>query len=231
MITLGIETSGRAGSIALWRDELCLEERPLEDAGRRHAQTLVSGIDRLLRDYALRPHDCSGVAVSIGPGSFTGLRVGVVCAKTFAYAVGCPLSAVDTLLCIAENSPEDVEDVSVIADAQRGELYVGRYRRRAGGAFERLQEIAIVSGESWCRNRSQGDVVTGPAVEKYEPHLAGRARLLPPEARLPRAAVVARLGARRISEGKAADLWTLEPVYIRRSAAEEKWDAAHPNAP
>ncbi|HUQ68608.1 MAG TPA: tRNA (adenosine(37)-N6)-threonylcarbamoyltransferase complex dimerization subunit type 1 TsaB, partial [Planctomycetaceae bacterium] len=85
MNILSLETSGLTGSIALDRDGV-VEQRELATAGRRHAQTLVAEMRDLLHAHGLRPADVNAVAVSIGPGSFTGLRVGVVCAKTFAYA-------------------------------------------------------------------------------------------------------------------------------------------------
>ena len=90
--------------------------------------------------------------MSVGPGSFTGLRVGVVCAKTLAYATGARLAAVDTLEAIAANSPPDVETVHVITDAQRGDLFVGTYRRTADGRLAPRRP---------ARNCCRGGVVCG----------------------------------------------------------------------
>lgn len=227
MLTLGIETSGRAGAVALCRDGRPLAERLLEQAGRRHAQTLVTEIGRLFDEFDLRPADCNLVAVSIGPGSFTGLRVGVVCAKTFAYATGCPLTAVDTYHCIAENSPADVHDVWVVGDAQREELYVGRYCRHDNLSWEPTAEITIVAGRTWCAARTSSDVVSGPGIERFESELAPACRRLGPDCRDPRAAVVARLGERKLDHSGPDDAWSLEPFYLRRSAAEEEWDSRH----
>ena len=227
MLTLGIETSGRVGAVALYRDGRCLAERPLQQAGRRHAQTLVAEIERLFEEFNSRPADCDLVAVSIGPGSFTGLRVGVVCAKTFAYATRCSLAAVDTYLCIAENSPADVHAVWVIGDAQRGELYAGHYRRDADGLWTSTAEITVAAGDTWCQARSSGDVVSGPGIDRFESELTSRCRVLELEYRDPRATVVARLGERKLKESGSDDFWSLEPFYLRRSAAEEKWDATH----
>ena len=225
MLILGVETSGRSGTIALWRDGVPLTERLLAKAGRRHAQSLVPEIVGALKQFDVRVCDCGGLAVSIGPGSFTGLRVGVVFAKTFAYATGCRLVAIDTFLGIAENSPPDVGDVFVIADAQRGDLYVGHYRRNIEGAFQPQQGIEIVDAEVWCQARSTADVVSGPGLEKYESDLANRCRILDPACRLPKASEIARLGERLLEAGERTDPWSLEPLYRRKSAAEEKWDA------
>jgi tRNA threonylcarbamoyladenosine biosynthesis protein TsaB len=224
MNILGIDTSGREGSLALRCDGQCTGERSLAKTERRHAQTLVAEIDSLVRETGLEFTDLNGVAVSIGPGSFTGLRVGVTCAKTLAWATGCHVAAVDTLQVIAQNAPDDVDDVHVISDAQRGELFVGRYVRGNDGMFASVGEIEIVAVAGWCDQRTPDCVVTGPGLDKYADGFASSVRLLEPEQRLPSASIVARFGERQIGAGETADLWSLEPLYIRRSAAEEKRD-------
>ena len=227
MLCLGIETSGRKGGVALCRDGHCLEQRALEPAGGRHAQTLVREVDQLFRDFELMPADCDVVAVSTGPGSFTALRVGVMCAKTFAYASSCRLAAVDTFTCIAENSPADVLRVLVVENAQRSEMYVGSFRRESSReAFAAERPIEIVDGAAWSHERSATDIVSGPGVEAFVDTLDSNCRVLEAELRDPQAATVARLGATQVIAGQEADLWSLEPFYIRKSSAEEKQDAA-----
>ena len=94
MLVLGVETSTRNGSVALVDSGKLLVERPLPDEGRRHAQTIVSEIDRILVECGRRKENVGRVGVSVGPGSFTGLRVGVVFAKTFASrSTGSPAEA------------------------------------------------------------------------------------------------------------------------------------------
>lgn len=224
MLTLGIETSTAAGSVALVRDGAVIGEAALDPSGRRHARTLVAEMDRLLRAAACRAVDCDVVAVSLGPGSFTGLRVGVVAAKTLAYATGCRVAGIDTFLAVAENSPPDTVDLRVIGNAQRGELYVGRYARGTDGRFLREGELSILGVEEFCRGRAPGDVVSGPGVDLLAEECRERLTMLPRDQREPTAAVVARLGEQAISAGHAADLWTLAPLYLRKSAAEEKWE-------
>ncbi|MEX0717396.1 MAG: tRNA (adenosine(37)-N6)-threonylcarbamoyltransferase complex dimerization subunit type 1 TsaB [Planctomycetaceae bacterium] len=225
MLILAIETSGRGGDVALMRGDESLGSRSLAAAGQRHAQTLVAEMAALWDDAGIEPDDLDAIAVSIGPGSFTGLRVGVVCAKTLAYSVGCPLAAVDTFRAVAAHSPEDIVRVQVVSDAQRGELYLGRYERR-GDEWERHGEIVIIDGDEWLASLGADDVVSGPAVAKYPMPLADRCRVLESAFREPRAATIARLGRRQVERGDIADAATLEPFYLRRSAAEEKRDAA-----
>lgn len=224
MNILGIDTSGREGSLALRRDGHCGDLRSLAKTGRRHAQTLVAEIDSLVRESGLEFTDLDGVAVSIGPGSFTGLRVGVTCTKTLAWATGCHVAAVDTLRVIAQNAADDIDDVHVISDAQRGELFVGRYVRGEGGLFVRIGEIEIVAAAAWCDQRTPDCVVTGPGLDKYADRFASSVRLLEPQQRFPLASIVALFGEQQIGAGETADLWSLEPQYLRRSAAEEKRD-------
>ena len=98
---LAVETSGYQGSVALTGGRDGVDERSLAAEGMRNAQTLVMEVQQLLQDHSVDASDIDGVAVSIGPGSFTGLRVGVVFAKTFCWANGCPLIAVDTFQAVA----------------------------------------------------------------------------------------------------------------------------------
>jgi tRNA threonylcarbamoyladenosine biosynthesis protein TsaB len=228
MLILGIETSGPRGSIAICRDGECLAEVELENAPRRHAQTLVSQIGETFRRLGLKVAELDAVAVSIGPGSFTGLRVGVVCAKTLAYAVGCRLTAVDTLEAIAANSPLDVDWVHVIADAQRGDLFVADYRRKSHteSKTDWLRDLPprIVRAEDWFASLAPGDVVSGPGLSIAPQKGSDSWRKLPEAAWHPTARQVAAIGTSQIGQGVVADVATLEPLYIRRSAAEEKAD-------
>jgi tRNA threonylcarbamoyladenosine biosynthesis protein TsaB len=225
MLTLGIETSGRAGSVALVEGGQLLRETVLSQTGRRHARTLVAELKALFEAVNRKPDECGCAAVSVGPGSFTGLRVGVVCAKTFAYAVGCAVVGVDTLEAIAATAPAKACQVDVVMDAQRGELFVGRYARRAepgaGSIWSRDEEIAIVSAEAFLSERNRSIPITGPAAA----FLGEIDRSLIIEDCLPTAAQVAFIGEREAEAGRADDMWTLEPRYVRKSAAEEK--AAH----
>jgi tRNA threonylcarbamoyladenosine biosynthesis protein TsaB len=227
MLILGIETSGLRGGIAVYRDGVCLADAALENAPRRHAQTLVTQIQATLERLAVRVADLEAVAVSIGPGSFTGLRVGVVCAKTLAYATGCRLAAVDTFAAIAANSPADLAAVHVIADAQRGDLFLGTYHRSAAGDWIGKDRPTIVAAQEWFATLREGDVVSGPGLAAVDQRPeSARWRILPESAWTPSARTIAQIGARQIAEGHLADCATLEPFYLRRSAAEERADAA-----
>lgn len=225
MLTLGIETSTRDASIALVQDGRTIVDRGLQPSNRRHAQTLVSQIADVLREHQLRSTDLNLIAVSIGPGSFTGLRIGVVCAKTLAYSLGCDLVGVDSFLGVAQAAPEQVERVAVISDAQRGDLYLGRYARSASGWFIRHGGIQIVSLVDFSSSLTTQDTVIGVDCADQLAQLEGRCRLLPDEVGVPRAQRVAAVGEWLLSQRGSDDPWSLEPVYLRKSAAEDKWEA------
>lgn len=228
MITLGIETSGRSGSVALAADGVLLAARELSASGRRHARTLVPEIGILLAGCDLTPREIDLVAVSIGPGSFTGLRVGVVCAKTFAYAVGCSLIGVDTFLAVASRQ-EDLHRIWIIDDALRGDLFAGEYAAEDGqwGCVSPPRLIALAD---WRVGIDLETPVSGPGVDKLSAELAGL-RLATGELRSPHAREIALLGEASARAGRVDNPWTLEPLYIRRSAAEEKADQSGATAP
>lgn len=221
MIVLGIETSGPMGSIALRRDGRCLEERVLPELGRRHAQSLVPEVANFLQRHALEPTAIDAVAVSVGPGSFTGLRVGVTFAKTFAYAAGASLVAVDTFLAVAANTPAE-DSVDVVADAQRRGLMLGEYVRGGDGRFQRRGEIRLVASEELPQLVARDSLLTGPGLTRIVPGDEWTCRTAPLHLRTPRASLVAELGEWRFQGGNFADIRSLEPVYVRKSAAEEK---------
>lgn len=225
MITLGVETSGHRGSIALCRDATLLGERDLTREGQRHARTLVPELQALLHAHALSPRDVQTLAVSIGPGSFTGLRVGVVCAKTWAYATGARVVAVDTMQAVASQSDETVHRLQVVSDAQRGELFVGLYERASSGEWLRQGEIEIVPVEQWLASLGPADVVSGPGLIRLIERVSSRCRVEPATNWNPAARTIARLGGQAARAGMSDDFWALEPRYLRRSAAEEKADA------
>ena len=218
---LALDTSGMAGSIALARDGVLLAERSLAQAGRRHARTLVAELASLFVECGSSPDQCEAIAISVGPGSFTGLRVGVVCAKTFAYATGCQLTPVDTFEAVATGVPAEVDQVAVIDLAQRGELFVGEYHRTAD-RWERVGEITIEPAEAWAAARRPELHVVGPGLARLRGSLFPEAACLPVEYDTPQARHVATIGARQLRDGRTVDCWSLEPFYLRRSAAEEK---------
>ena len=145
--TLLIETSGRGGRVGLAvGDTLC--ERALDPA-RRHARDLAPAVAELLAEAGLKPADVRRVGVSVGPGSFTGLRVGIMSAKAFAYATGCELVAVPTFAAIAEDwvNPTTTH-LHVIADGLQGMIYHEGFERTPTG-WRTFHPLALESLDEW----------------------------------------------------------------------------------
>ncbi len=236
MLTLGIETSERRVSISLFSDETMLAERSLSHSGRRHAQSLVAEVDRLFRDYSHRPSDVGLVAVSCGPGSFTGLRIGLTCAKTLAYAARASLVPIETFAAIVANTRvTSTTPLTVIADAQRGEFFVQQFRPpqsclvNATTAWKAVGTIEIVRPDV-LQTAFADSVFTGPGLERLPDPVLRQVRTTAPGERFPTARMVARLGLERaatdqITPNQLDELALLEPLYIRRSAAEDQWEA------
>lgn len=209
--------------MALLEGERLLGERNLQ-LGARHGQSLIAEIGKLLELNDLAPSDCGVMAVSVGPGSLTGLRVGIVCAKIWSYTAKSALVAVDTHRAIAANSPAEVETVHVISPSQGGDLFFSRHQRSAGDLWIETEPLAYLPSAEWIARLGRHEIVSGPALTKLGPELTDRCRLLPSECWTPEARQVGRLGIALHEAGQTSDPWSLEPRYLRLSSAEEKWD-------
>lgn len=215
-----LETSGRVGVVAVARGMTLLRQRWLDEA-RRHARDLTPAVRDLLAEQGWRPQDLHAVLVSRGPGSYTGLRVGIMSAKVLAYATGCRLIGVETFAVLAAQVPETVEVLDVLADAQQDKVYVQRFRRhRQTGAMLPTSELTIEEVGHWLNERGDEAWVTGPGLRAKG--LLGLPRTVAATAWDPQAESLLRVG---LARQEMDDPWTLEPLYLRPSSAEEKWQA------
>jgi len=221
---LVIETSSQAGQVALAAGERLLGVRRLDEA-RRHARDLAPAVRDLLTEQAWRARDLQGVVVSRGPGSYTGLRVGVMSAKALAYATGCALLAVDTFAAIARQAAPEALTLHVLADAQQDKIYVQPFRRAAAGAeLTALSALTIQPVEEWLPRLPAGAWVSGPGLRKYAGRLPAGVSLVEVNRREPQPESLLQLGLARYLRGERDDLWAVEPLYLRPSSAEEQWD-------
>lgn len=222
---LALETAGRGGSVAVLEDDRLLTTRAFA-ASERTTQALHPAIAELLATVSWQPRDVELLAVARGPGSFTGLRVGVTVAKTFAYVVGCPLVGVDTLTAVAEQSFQALDatepdpKLAVVLDAQRGQLFVRTLGREAGTIVG--GEGVFMDAATWLAERAVGPWLSGPALPTLRSRLPSTVRLAPESTWEPRAATIGVLGYRAFVAGNLDSPWTLAPTYLRPSAAEER---------
>jgi len=223
MRILALETSDRDGSIALLADDRVLAESALEPR-QRTAQSLAPAVRALLVQIGFRPTDVELVAVATGPGSFTGLRIGVTLAKVFAYAAGCQTLGVNTLETIAARAPVDAQEFWAVIDAQRQQLFAALFARDERGAIRYREETHVVDIDAWLETLPPGSTVTGPALAKLAAQLPEGVKMLDSDVWRPTAVAVGLLAWKSYSAGRRDDPFTLVPQYFRRTAAEEQWE-------
>lgn len=221
MRILALETTERIATIAVAEGNTIIALRRC-DPTLRSTQSLVPAIARGLRMAQWHPRDVELVAVGVGPGSFTGLRVGITTTKVLAYAVGADVLGVDTLEAIAAAAPPGTGPYWTAIDAQRGQWVVRPFFRAGDGWPQPLAPAERVDAESWLAELPAGTTLTGPVLRKAANPLPDYLRPLPESLWSPTARAVALLAARDYAEGRRDDLWTLAPRYSRPSAAEEK---------
>lgn len=218
--TVAIETVATAGSVALLQGDTLIAETILP-AETRSAKTLAAAIQKIWHTAGKPPIQL--VAVANGPGSFTGLRVGVITAKTLAYAWQAQLLGVNTLDAIAAQVPVvngSSGKLQVVLEAQRQELFLATYQALVNGHWERTAPDAIITTADWLANL-QTEHVAGPALKKLREKLPPAINVAADNLCHPQAKTVAQLGRERQQTGAADELWTLLPHYLRVSYAEE----------
>jgi tRNA threonylcarbamoyladenosine biosynthesis protein TsaB len=220
MRILAIESALLGGSVALLHGDRLLAESQLESQ-RRTAQTLAPAIHGLLEQARWQPNEVQLVAVTQGPGSFTGLRIGVTTAKAFAYATGAEILGVDTLRVLAHQIDPARRPLWAILDAERGQLFAARFRAGPHGWLEDAPADLFLA-DTWLSQLSSDAIVTGPPLTALRPRLPPSVHLAPEFEWVPRASTVGQLAWRLYAGGERADMWSLLPTYFRPSAAEEK---------
>lgn len=230
---LALETTERPGSVAVAENGCVLEEIQLNPT-QRTTQSLAPAVERLLLSVGWQPRHVRLVACCTGPGSFTGLRVGVTMAKTFAYCIGADVIGLDTLEVIAAGVPQEVARFWVVMDAQRRQVVSSSFCRGSDGWPQIDQTPVLESVDTWLARLSAGSVVTGPGLRRLADQLPPGVTCVPPDFWAPTAASVARVAFRCFAFGRRDQLWSLCPRYIRPSYAEEKFPEGGPwlrNAP
>jgi tRNA threonylcarbamoyladenosine biosynthesis protein TsaB len=217
-LILALETSGIHGGVAISEGERVLIELEL-DKGMVHGRQLPGVIQDACKECGIQLSQIDIIAVDIGPGSYTGLRVGLACAKTLAYALNRPLIDISSLDILAENVPIELATyVCPLIDARWGQLYAAVYRF-AKGQRERLTDYLSEGPERVVKILPVDTKVFGDGLDRYGQIFASFQRL-DPIYNIPRAGMCARLASRRSSTGYSADLWSCVPMYLRPTEAE-----------
>jgi tRNA threonylcarbamoyladenosine biosynthesis protein TsaB len=228
MRVLAVETSTHVGSVALTLDGAVSAELAVP-ARARHGELLLPNIERLLVDAGIALADIDLLAVGIGPGSFTGLRIGLAAMKGLALGTDLPLVGVGSLEVLAAGLVGPGHLAAVFADAHKEEVFVAAYEGSGGvlGA-EILAPCHAAPAEAAARLREvTGErrlVVAGEGLRRYaeafEGTLGAAVIVAPPIWDLPRASMVATLAERAYATNGPSDLERLEPRYLRGSDAQ-----------
>lgn len=223
MKLLAIETSSSLFSVALCDgDRLVGSLESKEPASR--SDFLTEGIQQALRPAGWRLQDLDGFAVSIGPGSFTGLRIGVTAVKTLAWALKKPVLPVSSLEVIAHNGAQGLAPIRVFQDARKGKVYTALFLPEGAGRLKRLSPDELLSPEEALRKITGKTLLMGDGIRRY-PQLIGsmnRAQILwaPEPDWIPRAGPLCRIAAARWPHGALDDPHRLVPQYLHSKESD-----------
>ena len=217
MKILGIDTSTPIGSVGLIEGDDFIAEHTL-NITQAHSSRLMPAIDQVLKWGDLTVHDLDACAVGIGPGSFTGVRIGVGSVKSLCYAIKKPIIGVSTLEAIAYNLRYSVGLICPILDARREEVYGAVFQ--GGATLKRRSEDLCLSIEALLDRVEGSAVFVGDGLGKYESKVRERfgddVVLAESICNVPRGTSIARIGLGRLLRGESDDYFGLIPNYIRK---------------
>ena len=226
MKILAIETATVAGSVAVVDDNKGLIGEIKVDVKIAHSERLMSSVEWLLRASGISIEEIDALAVSIGPGSFTGLRIGLSTAKGLSYATNKPIVPVPTIDAFAASLPFCSHLICPMLDARKNEVYAGLYKWEGTLLRKILPATAINPGK--LLEQIRGPVVLmGDATVTYKQLIADilktNAIFAPPSKMSPSASTGAETAIEKINQGTITDPISLTPFYIRKSEAEIRW--------
>ena len=227
MIVLGIDTSTPQTSVALGNDTELLAA--IRIAGRARQESVTPALESLLRSAGLEPSRVGGVAVGIGPGLFTGLRVGIETAKTLAQVLRIPIVGITSLDALAFSVRYTSRRIAAVIDARRQEVFWALYQPVPGGVVRETEyavgppdhlvaELAALPGEVLCVGN--GAILYRREIEQ----LGSQAEFASPAVAHPDAAALVELAAPRFVREEFDRPYAIVPLYLRKSDAEIAWD-------
>ncbi len=227
MRILAIETATLMGGVALTSEEGVLAEYRL-NVRTTHSEQLMSAVDRVLKSSHTPLQQIDAFAISIGPGSFTGLRIGLSTVKAFALVTGRPILPVSTLEALANTLPFTTHPICPLLDAQRGEVYAALFTFLGTNKIRRLGEDQVIAPLDLARQITQPTILLGNGLNRYggqlQQSLGEKAILAARHLWSPSALQVAELARQQWHEGHLPPPSSIVPHYLRRSEAEVKWE-------
>lgn len=188
-----------------------------------HSRRLLTTVDWLLTEAAVSWPAIDGIAVSVGPGSFTGLRIGMATAKGFACAAEKPMLGISTLEALAANCSTS-KMICATLDARKKEVYAAFFRRDKQGAIRQISKISVVSPEQLAEHIQEPVYMVGDAVVTYggfwREILREKLEIAPAQLHVPMAASLGLLAGEKLVAGEVLDTGSASPLYVRASDAE-----------
>lgn len=231
MKVLGIDTSTSCGSVGLLSDDRVIAD-DLLDIPLTHSERLLEAIEHLFKETGCSIEELDGWALSLGPGSFTGLRIGVSTVKGLAYATRKPAAGMSSLDVLASQIAPTPYLICPILDARKGEVYTAFYRYDEANLLKRQSAFQALKPGDLVKPIKENVIFVGNGIKTYGDYLRtslSRYALFPdPSLHLPHGSTVARLGGELLRKGKPLDLATFTPIYVRASEAEIRWQERHP---
>ena len=233
MPILAIDTSTMVSGAAIAAEDRLIAE-VLMQLKLPQSQVLLGHIKEVLHIAHMDKNDLTGIAVSIGPGSFTGLRIGLASAKMMSYALDIPVVAVSSLEAMAYHYPVPGIYIASTLDAQKSNAYLALYEYNGKG-FDEKKSVCVMNfteAVDFCSKLDKPVVFVGDIAQKKADIIASykNVSLGMPHLCMPRAANVAMAALPKFARGEFANIMNLEPVYIRRSEAEVLWEKRHAQA-
>jgi len=225
MLILAIDTSSKSASVALIRDEDILSEILL-NLNVNHSVVLLPALHNLLSFSCTKPEEIDLFACTVGPGSFTGLRVGASTIKGLALATQRPIAGVSTLEALAFNITSPGMPVCPMLDARKGQVYTALYRTGLDYALETLEGERVTDVREFLQCIDEEVIFVGDGSQEYAglimDMLPGKFHFASGRHQFVRAAVVGALAKKKYLDGDVLDSVNFAPVYLRASEAEMK---------
>ncbi len=229
MKVLGFDTSTSCGSVGLIDDDSIISEYLL-NIPVTHSERLLGAIELVLKEARVALGDLDGWAISLGPGSFTGLRIGVSTVKGLAFATQKPVAGVSTLDVLAYQISSTPCLICPILDARKGEVYTAFYRYGKGNDLKRHSAYRAIKPEDLTKDIREETIFVGDGVRTYRDYLKKSLESLaifsPHSINFPHGSGVAKLGLELLQKGESLDLANFTPLYIRPSEAELKFNSS-----
>ncbi|MDO4536088.1 MAG: tRNA (adenosine(37)-N6)-threonylcarbamoyltransferase complex dimerization subunit type 1 TsaB [Clostridium perfringens] len=229
MLVLSVDSSSSTATCALVKDDEVLGEINFNDK-KQHSVILMDLIDSILKEYNIDVNCLDGFVISRGPGSFTGLRIGMATLKGLAFGSHKPLTSISTLEALAYNVVSFNGIICPIMDALRDNVYTCLYKTENNSLTPLIEEKCLAIGElvDILKEKNLPIIFVGDGVSKHREYLKNtlpNSFFAPNHSNFPKAASVGELGIKKIKDGIMEDLDLINPVYLRKSQAEREYEA------